>query len=179
MADENWRITIRLGSSSDCATVAEELRPLLRDEGEVTKADGERELHVWCATTQRARAAVPVIEELVSDGEIVLHHWSDETGEWEAASLQSDAFDTLPDSGVFPNASPPTEQTDVAPWVVRTRLPTRRAAIELHDSVGLPCTRRWRTLRFDCAGREAAQELAAMLREQAPPGTEIEARERG
>jgi hypothetical protein len=190
VADEDWRVEVKLDDEEQGYSVAERLRAgdlddqareRLGDQVGVSR-DGSH-LFLYAADEAQAREAERVVRELVDrDGlsaEISLTRWHPVQQEWEDPSVP---LPTTPEA-----VEEELEQREAADeqeaeeghswnWHVRAELPHRGDAVELEKSLqedGFRVHRRWRYVTVDLATEEAARELADRLAAELPDGSEL------
>jgi hypothetical protein len=189
MADEDWRIEVKLDDEEQGYSLTERLRAGdLDDEararlGErvVVSRDGSR-LFLYSATESQSREAEQVIRDLVAShdlsAEISATRWHPIEQTWQDASIP---LPTSPESIEEERTSrEAAEERDAerAGWTshVRVELPHRGDAVDLADRLeaeGEKVHRRWRYVTVDVATEDAAQELADRLADTLPGGSDL------
>jgi hypothetical protein len=189
MADEDWRIEVKLDDEEQGYSLTERLRAGdLDDEararlGErvVVSRDGSR-LFLYSATESQSREAEQVIRDLVAShdlsAEISATRWHPIEQTWQDASIP---LPTSPESIEEERTSrEAAEERDAerAGWTshVRVELPHRGDAVDLADRLeteGEKVHRRWRYVTVDVPTEDAAQELADRLADTLPGGSEL------
>lgn len=189
MADEDWRIEVKLDDEEQGYSLTERLRAGdLDDEararlGErvVVSRDGSR-LFLYTATESQSREAEQVIRDLVAShdlsAEISATRWHPIEQAWQDASIP---LPTSPESIQEERTSREAaaeRDAERAGWTshVRVELPHRGDAVDLADRLeaeGEKVHRRWRYVTVDVATEDAAQELADRLADTLPGGSEL------
>lgn len=128
-----------------------------------------------------ARAALEaVLAKLHIQATPTARRWHPEEERWEDASAPLPATPAEHDTEHERLEQTETEESEEAghvEWEVRVTLPTHHDAREFAErlqSEGYPLRRHWRHLQLGARDEDAANALAARLRAEVPPGSEIE-----
>jgi hypothetical protein len=187
---DEWRVEVVLDGEAEGMSLAErmrthdlddEMRDRLAGRVIVTR-DGPR-LFLYAETEAGARAAEGVVQDLLSEhgltGTVRVTRWHPIEEAWEDAAVP------LPRTESEVKAErarlEAAEEQEAAlqgeyDWNVRATLPHRHDAVELEQTLsaeGLQVRRRWRYLTIGAPTEERGAEIAAMIRDRAPDGTEI------
>jgi hypothetical protein len=189
--DDDWRVKVDLDDPEHGYPLAERLRALdLDDEvrkrlgGDViVSRDGPR-LFLYAGTEEAAREAERVVREVIAaeglSAEISIERWHPVEQAWRDPSV------ALPDEAEeieeeyrrrLEREREEAIREGDTDWDVRVTLhdheAVRRLAVQL-ELEGLWVVRRWHHLLVKALTEEQARELAARIREEAPPDAEIE-----
>jgi hypothetical protein len=149
----------------------------------VSLDERDREVFLYADSRQRAEAAQAALQRLArSEGwalEVELRRWHPVAEEWAHAD---EPLPASPEEVAAERAERVAQEREEsrrrgAPeWEVRLALPSHRDTVELAERLrveGIPSTRRWRYLLIGAEDEDTANSLAARLRAEAPPGTEV------
>jgi hypothetical protein len=190
VADEDWRVTVKLPDEGHVQRVAQAVR-----EHEVEQdvrhrlghrvavsADGPR-IFLYAATENAAREAERVVRDVLAGkqlaAEFALDRWHPIEQEWE------DAGAPLPETAEQQQAErqrrvdDDTQEslaTGQAEWEVRVELPSRHEAVELArrlESEGRQVVRRWKYVVVGANNEDEAAEFARALGREAPAGATV------
>lgn len=174
MATDDWRLRVELSEGRESLLErlglvnddADELAEELRD-SRLTVTHDDDTVFVYAASSlelERAKAIVQrELDELQARARsVVSEHWLADEERWDDE----------------PAADPDAEllAEGYAPWEVRVRTSSYRAARELADRLeqeGYGIVRRWDTVIAGCASREDAKALADRLHGEVEPGGEL------
>jgi len=193
----DWRLTVRLRDASEAGLAAEHLSAH-KVEGEVQRRLGGRvvvgigagdELFLYthsraaAATAQESASALLAGHGLAAD--YVLDRWHPVEEEWEPAdvALPATAAEVAAERQRL-DAEETSESlaSGIAMFEVRVQLPSHRDSVALADrlrSAGYSVVRRWRFLVVGANNADQAEEFAASIRQQAPPGAVVSTEEVG
>ena len=155
------------------------------DDGDVfLYADSEEAIRDAGATLQRALEQAGV----TSPGEVSIARWHPVEERWEDASAPlpaSDAEREVEDERLEADEQRESQEVRVPlhrgpspEWEVRVTLASREEARHLCEQLtaeGIPVVRRFHHLLLGANSEQQARELAARVREEAPPGSEVTA----
>lgn len=192
----DWRVTVTL-REQDHAGITRALR-----EHEVTddarrrlggrvavSSDGPR-LFLYAGSEDAARQAQQVVSGLLAAhglaaGAIAVERWHPAAEDWEDASValpQTSAERAAEHERLEQEETAQSLTTGHATWEVRVELPSHRQAAELArrlQAEGRPVIRRWAFLVLGANDEDDANELAQVIRQEAPPGARVQAQEIG
>jgi hypothetical protein len=198
LADTNdWRVTVRLGEGGKAGQAMSSISTH-QVEGEVHRAlggrvmigtDGHREVYLYAHTADAAEAARQAVSDLLTSqgisADFVLDRWHPVEEDWEPADV------AMPETAAAIQAE--RERLDEAEtseslesghalFEVRVRVETHRDAVALAArlrSEGYSVKRRWRFLVVGANNADQADEFAARIREEVPPGAVVTTEEVG
>ena len=176
---DDWRLRIADPDSAFESRVVEELGEL------EIRGDGD-ELTIWFDTEDEAWPAAEIVARLIDvEGlarSVTVEWWDHESQEWQSTTEEAqgdeDVFEDEDYAYGSDDEQPDLEEPSEA-WEVVVKLHSRQEARELAGLAALrerTAKRRWRRVIFECAGKSAAEDLAADLRMEVSPGTPIEVR---
>jgi hypothetical protein len=190
MADQDWRLHVRLehdGQASDLVDRLNELefghdaRQQLGERIVVSK-DGP-EVFLYADTESAGREAERVVrgelERESWNAEIRLDRWHPIEEEWKDAAEpmpQSEEEREREHATLMAQEERETRERGYSEFEVRVDLPSWHAATELSkqlDDEGLPHVRRWKYLVLGAVNEDAANELAERMGREAPDGAEV------
>jgi hypothetical protein len=193
----DWRVTVTLREQDHAGRVTTALR-----EHEVTDSARGRlgsrvavsedgpQLFLYAGSEDAAREAQQVVGEvlaghgLAADG-VTLERWHPVEEEWEDAGValpQTDAERQAEHQRLEREETAESLATGHATWEVRVELPSHRAAADLARRVqaeGRPVIRRWTLLVLGANDEDDANDLAQLIRREAPAGATVQAQEIG
>jgi len=146
-------------------------------------ADG-RQLFLYAATEDAARAADRVVREVLAQHQLVaagfaLDRWHPEEQDWEDATVpmpDSDQERAVEHRRLMDYQTQQSVAAGQAAWEVRVELPSRRQAVELAQRLGAegrPVIRRWKYLILGAANEDEASALAEAIAQQVPPDSSV------
>jgi hypothetical protein len=188
---DDWRVKVDLDDEAHGYPLTERLRALdLDDEvrerlgGDViVSRDGPR-LFLYAGTEEAAREAERVVRDVIAaedlTADISVERWHPTEQAWRDPSVP------LPDNPEeveeeyrrrLERAREEAVREGDTDWDIRVTLHDQEAVRRLHAQLeleGLWVVARWHHLLVKALTEEQARELAARIREEAPPGAEIE-----
>jgi hypothetical protein len=193
----DWRVTVRLGeggkagqavSSISAHKVEEEVHKALGGRV-VMGTDGHREVYLYAHTADAAAAARQAISDLLSSqgtpADYVLDRWHPVEEEWESADLampETAAAIQAERARVDQEETSESLESGHALFEVRVQMDTHRDAVALAARLrteGYSVTRRWRFLVVGANNADQADEFAAQIRSEVPPGAVVTTEEVG
>jgi hypothetical protein len=190
VADEDWRVEVKLDDEEQGYSLAERLRAAdLDDEararlGErvVVSRDGSR-LFLYAASESQSQEAEQVIRDLVArhdlSAEISATRWHPVEQTWQDASIPlPTTSESIEEEQASREAADERDAERTGSWSshVRVELPHRGDAVDLAarlEGEGEKVHRRWRYVTADLATEDAARELADRLADTLPEGSEL------
>lgn len=188
---DDWRLHVTLEGAARAESLAERLEAAQLS-GEVASALGDAvavshdgaELFLYAGT----RAAIETAEQLVRTdldehgwrAQIVASRWHDDAEAWEPADAPAavTASEREAEHARLMRREDAESAADGPDFEVRAALPSHRAARELSERLtaeGVPHVQRWRYVFAGAPDEDAAERLAARVRAEAPPGTDVAA----
>ena len=182
MADE-WRVEVTLSSEEHGLRLGKRLRALDLDdearerlgEGVIVTRDGER-IFLYAASEKAAREAERVARKLLADeeleGSVAATRWHPDEEVWKDVATAMPASD---DERAAERARHQAAASGDG-WEVRVDLHSLGDAHELEEALSgqdIHVRRRFRHLVARVATEEEANDLAARIRELAPPDSQI------
>ncbi|MGA8744675.1 MAG: hypothetical protein WB507_02275 [Solirubrobacterales bacterium] len=188
--NDDWRLQIDPREDDHAGPLVDRLdaRELEHDLSEafsdrvVLSRDGSR-VFLYAGTREQIEAARELIEGLSGQHEWALdselRHWHPDAEQWE------DPENPLPQSAgareaeheeAIASEHESEKEQGYPEFEVRVEFPSHHDAVRFDQQLneeGLPSTRRWRYLLIGADDEDGAEALAARLREEAPPGSEV------
>jgi hypothetical protein len=193
----DWRVTVRLGEGAKAGQAVSSISAHKVEEGVhralggrvVMGTDGHREVYLYAHTADAAAAARQAVSDLLSSqgttADFVLDRWHPVAEEWEPADV------ALPETAAAIQAererldeeeTSESLQSGHALFEVRVQMSTHKDAVALAARLkaeGYSVTRRWRFLVVGANNADQADEFAARIREEVPPGAVVTTEEVG
>jgi hypothetical protein len=193
----DWRLTVQLRDEEQAGHAVRHLsaHPV---EAEVQRrlgsrvvvgTDGGDELFLYARSRDAATAARESVEALLAShgmqADYSLDRWHPVAEDWEAADVAMPGTETEVEAERRRLDAEETSESlasGIALFEVRVQLPAHRDAVALADQLraaGYEVVRRWRFLVVGADNADQADEFAAAIRKQAPPGAVITTEEVG
>lgn len=195
MADD-WRVTVAFRDEADVQRAVQSVREH-EVEGDVLSGLAHRvvmsvdgpTVFLYAGTEGTAREADRVVREVLAQqqlsAEFTLDRWHPLEEEWEDVSVP------MPDTAEQRAAEHQhlvdyeTEESlaaGQAGWEVRVELHSHHQAVELAERLqaeGRPVIRRWKFLVLGANDEDDANDLAKVIKQEAPAGASVQAEEMG
>ncbi len=191
MIDHNdWRVTVSLADPAH-ARQAQELFAQWQVDGDAHSRLGRRiavggggaQVFLYAGTEVSAREAERIARAALAEhgiaAEFALHRWHPLEERWEPAAVampQTEEERQAEHQKLLDEETAESVATGVAQWEARVEFPTHKEAAAMADrlrSEGRRVVRRWRFLVVGANNEGDAQELAAQLRQEAPPDATV------
>jgi|tagenome__1003787_1003787.scaffolds.fasta_scaffold20973723_4 hypothetical protein len=192
---EDWRVTIAM-DPGDEGLVSRALESVREHDvesearkrlgGRVAVSRDDDRIFLYADTEAAAREAAGLVSTLLVghglalEGEVAIDRWHPVEERWEDASValpSTDAARRAEHERLEADDDAEARAEGVAPWEVRIELEQHDEAAAFADRLeqeGHEVVRRWTFLLIGAEDEDAARELAARLRAEAPDGTKIE-----
>jgi hypothetical protein len=185
MADQDWRLRVRLGEGDHGLRLIEslhgaELGRKAKDRlgGRVAVSRDGPEVFLYANTEEAGREAERVVRAELErqgwDAEISLDRWHPVEERWEDAGQSLPETDQERDAEhaeLMAQEEREAKEAGYGEFEVRVDLPSWRAATELSrrlDEEKLSHVRRWSYVLLGAVNEDVAKELAERMREEAP-----------
>lgn len=154
-----------------------------RDLGRLAVTHEEDHVYLYADSLPAAERARAIVAQAMSEhgieGPIALSRWHPVEERWEDAAIALPADDAA-EAAERERRDAQEDAESLAggypQWEVRVTLPTHhdaRAFAERLQSEGIPVRQRWRHIFVGANDEDEASALAARIRAEAPPGSEI------
>jgi hypothetical protein len=188
MADD-WRLSVVPSADSDPPSVLASLVEHELDEEALERlgrrlavevSAGDSAIFLYGDSEDQMRVAERIVRDVLDDqgldARLELARWHRLEERWEDAAVPLPKTDEQRRAELERlEAEEIAESREHGPeWEVRLELPGHRETVDLADRLeaeGIPVLRRWRFLIVGAESERQAEELAARLRDEGPPGT--------
>jgi hypothetical protein len=195
--DNDWRVTVTLHDSGQVGHAARHLsshqveREIHQRLGGrvIVGANGGAELFLYTHTKDAAAAAQQSVSSLLAShgvsADYTVQRWHPIEEEWEAADVPLPATPAKVEAEREHLDAEETRQSEAAGYAlfeVRVQVPSHRDAVALAarlKSEDYSVVRRWRFLVAGANNADQADEFAAKIRQEAPPGSVVSIEEVG
>ncbi len=196
MADNDWRVTVTLHDQAHARRALQSLREhevendVRRRLGHrvAVSADGAR-VFLYAGTEIAAREAERVVREVMAQrdigAEFAVDRWHPAEEEWQDADIampQTDEERQAEHQRLEDTETRESLATGHPRWEVRVELPSRHDADALAgqlQAAGRTVIRRWKFLVLGANDEDEANDLAKMIRQEAPAAASVRAEEVG
>ena len=190
MADsDDWRVTISVsdaqaGRAQQPLSVRQMEEDIRRQVGrDIAVSAGDAEIFLYAGTETAAGDAERIARDVLAGhgiaAESALHRWHPIEERWETPDVpmpQTKAEREAEHQRLVDAEAAESLATGVAQWDVRAELDSHRQAVELArklEGEGRAVVRRWKFLVVGVNDEDQARELAAQIRQEAPPDTAV------
>jgi hypothetical protein len=196
VADNDWRVTVTLHDQAHAGRALESLREheveddVRRRLGHrvAVSADGSCVL-LYASTEIAAREADRVVREVMAQRNIgadfAVDRWHPAEEDWQDADVampQTDEQRQAEHQRLEDEETRESLATGHPPWEVRVELPSHHDAAALAERLqaeGRPVIRRWKLLILGANDEDDANDLARLIKQQAPAAASVHAEEVG
>lgn len=190
MADsDDWRVTISVshaqaGQAQQPPSLRQVEEDIRRRVGrDIAVSAGDAEIFLYAGTETAARDAERIARDVLAGhgmaAESALHRWHPIEEQWETPDVpmpQTKAEREAEHQRLVDAEAAESLATGVAQWDVRAELGSHHQAVALArklESEGRAVVRRWKFLVVGVNDEDEARELAAQIRQEAPPDTAV------
>jgi hypothetical protein len=190
VANDDWRVTVTVHDQDHAGQAAGVLREH-QVEADVRRQLGHRvavtqdgaRIFLYAGTEDAAREADQLVRKAIAEHELqadfALDRWHPVEEDWEDATV------ALPRTAQERQAEHQRLETEesresvtsgYAEWEVRAELPSHRAAVQLAERLrdeGQPVIRRWKFLVVGTNNEDQANDLARIIRQEAPADASV------
>jgi hypothetical protein len=196
VADNDWRVTVKLHDQAHAGRALQSLREhevendVRRQLGHrvAVSADGSR-VFLYAGTETAAREADRVVREVMAQRNIgadfAVDRWHPAEAEWRDADVampQTDEQRQAEHQRLEDTETRESLATGHPQWEVRVELPSRHDAAALAarlQAEGRPVIRRWKFLVLGANDEDEANDLARVIKQEAPAAASVHAEEVG
>ena len=191
MADsDDWRVTLSVSpapAGQDLRQVEDDIR---RQVGrDIAVGAGDAQIFLYAGTEAAAGDAERIARDVLAGhgltAESAVHRWHPIEEQWETPDVampQTRAAREAEHQRLVDAEAAESRATGTARWDVRADLGSHRQAVALArqlEGEGRAVVRRWRFLIVGAGDEDEARELAAHIRQEAPPGAAVTVEQAG
>lgn len=186
MADsDDWRVTISVsGEGQQSVSLRQTEEDIRRQVGRgIAVGAGDTQIFMYAGTETAARDAERIAHDVLAGhgiaAESAVHRWHPIEERWETPDVpmpQTRAEREAEHQRLTDAETAESLATGAAQWEVRVELGSHRQAVALAHALqneGRALVRRWKFLLVGARSEDEARELAAQIRQEAPPGAAV------
>jgi len=187
---DDWRVTITVSGETGAGQAQQSLSLRQAEEdirGQVGRGiavgAGDGQVFLYAGTEAAARDAGRVACDVLAGHGMAagsaVHRWHPLEEQWEDPGVpmpQTEAERAAEHQRLVDAETAESQAAGIAQWDVRVELGSHRQAVALArelEGEGRAVVRRWKFLLVGVSNEDEARELAAQIRQQAPPGTAV------